>query len=354
MLIPDVLMLLPLSGQDIPFLTLLGLGAAVGVLGGFFGVGGGWIVTPALNILGVPMPSAVGTGLGYIFGMSLVSAWKHRRRGNVEMRLGLAIGLSMMLGIQLGKRVMEALDSAGNADPVVRWAYVFFLVGLGVFMLYESLSPAGESRDRGDGQSGRALLQRHPLGPTLYLPVSDLRVGLVPLLVVGVFAGTLTGILGVGGGFLLMPIIIYLIGVPTQIAVGTSLLCVLVSSPFAVLSYSGVLPAVGDWWASDVGTGFPALLRQYGRVEFAAAGVMVLGAFAGSPLGVAAGQIVQGRRLRLLYACMIILGGVSVLCKQFGLDRASLVIIFGAAGGMCGLILLLAFFPLRRARRPDS
>ena len=333
-------MTLQLAGEtvvlSIPLLFLVG--AVVGILGGFFGVGGGWIVTPVLNILGLPMTHAVGTGFAYIFGMSGVSAWKHRGHGNLEYRLGLIIGLSMIVGVKLGKMTMMALASGGNADVVVRWIYVVFLLGLGTFMLYETLRSAGreqasevDSEDAtgtatpGDNERP-ALCQRLNLGPHIRLPKTGIRVSLPPLIVIGLFAGYMSGIMGVGGGFLLMPIMVYLVGVPTTVAVGTSLVCILLASPFGLFEY----------W-------------REGFVAFPAAGAMVVGAVVGAPLGVWASKLLHGRWLRLMYAVMIILGGVSVVLKQVstmssvpGLDLASRIVILGAAGGMGVMILLMA------------
>lgn len=307
---------------------LLLLGAVVGILGGFFGVGGGWIVTPVLNILGLPMTHAVGTGFAYIFGMSGVSAWKHRGHGRLEYRLGVIVGLTMIAGVKFGKTTMMALASSGNADVVVRWIYVVFLVGLGGYMLHESLNAddLDEHQDGGERKGRVPLCQRLRLPPHVRMPKSGISVSLPPLMVIGFFAGYMSGIMGVGGGFLLMPIMVYLVGIPTTMAVGTSLLCILLASPFGLFEYA-----------------------REDFVVFAVAGIMVLGAVAGAPLGVWASKHLHGRWLRFMYAVMIVLGGVSVVFKQFAgmfsspvFDIASRVVIFGAAGGMALMILVMA------------
>ncbi len=353
---------LSLSGCHMSVLLLVGLGAAVGLLGGFFGVGGGWIVTPALNVFGMPMPYAVATGLGYVFGMTCVSGWQHRKQGHMEGRLGLALGLSMIAGIRVGKQVMTALERLGRADPVVRTIYIVFLVGLGSLMLVDyvrsSRSAALSDEDEGVDRR-RGWLRGIETRPLVHLPRSGITVSLWPLVGIGLGVGFLSGILGVGGGFVLMPIMVYVVGVPTGIAVGTSLLCLLIASPFAVLAYSGV----GVFMAESVREmGLGAFLltgadprslaeavQRYGRVEFRASGLMIVGALIGSPIGVFAGNILQGRMLRLLYALMIIAGGIAVALKQFGAETLSRSLILFLAVGMCAVILLLTALRSRRS-----
>jgi len=346
---------LALSNCHMSVLLLVGLGAAVGLLGGFFGVGGGWIVTPALNVFGMPIPYAVATGLGYVFGMTCVSGWQHRKHGNMEGRLGIVLGVSMIVGIRFGKTAMTALERTGRADPVVRVLYVVFLVGLGSLMLLDCFrtahsektdSPGNEVSDQRPGWLGGIHA-----APELYLPRSRITVSIWPLIGIGLGVGFLSGILGVGGGFVLMPIMVYVVGVPTVIAVGTSLLCLLVASPFAVLSYSGVGTFIVDsvhrmGLSSFLLTGadpkqLVAAVHQYGRVEFAASGLMIVGALVGAPIGVFAGHILHGRVLRLLYALMIVAGGVAVAMKQLGAESISRGLILFLACGMCAVILLL-------------
>lgn len=316
---------------EISIFALFALGAVVGVLGGFFGVGGGWIITPALNILGMPMPFAVGTGLAYIMGMSSVSAWRHRRRGHLRVKLGLAIGAAMFLGIKIGEQFVTILDRRGQADSVIRALYIVLLLGLGIYMLVHTCKacagndPADGGESNGDDSCHDAPLRRWTLKPLIELGQPGAAISLWPVLGIGLATGVLTGVLGVGGGFILMPIMIYLIGLSTIAAVGTSLLCILLASPFGVLVYA-----------------------LAGRVEFAAAGLMVVGALLGAPIGVMASHKVHGSKLRVLYALMIIFGGLSVLLKELDeafpqrhFGTASVSVIFTAAGGMALLIIVL-------------
>jgi len=332
------------GAAEISVLLLFGLGAVVGLLGGFFGVGGGWIVTPALNVFGMPMPFAVGTGFGYMTGMSSISAWKHRKRGKTEPRLALVIGLAMIGGVQLGEKAMMALDAHGDADPVVRIIYIVSLSLLGIYMFIDALRDPRVRKPTEDqplSAHREAPLQKFLLPPVIHLPNSDIRVSIWPLLVIGLLVGFLSGILGVGGGFVLMPVMVYLIGVRTIGAVGTSLMCLVLASPFGLLAY-----ALEGW------------------VEFLAAGVMIAGAAVGAPIGVRASHSVTGPRVRLLYAVMIVLGGASVLLKELGsrlgapgFDMASRVLILSAAGSMALVVVALMLVATAKAKEtpePDA
>jgi uncharacterized membrane protein YfcA len=128
---------LPIAHQEFNIILLLAIGFCVGVLGGFFGVGGAWIVTPALNIFGFPMPYAIGTDLAHIFGKSIVSTKKHHKMGNVDWKLGIISNIGTVAGVETGAQLVMALERIGVVDVTVRWTYIVLLLGLGVFMLYD-------------------------------------------------------------------------------------------------------------------------------------------------------------------------------------------------------------------------
>src|SRR3990172_5307813 len=128
---------LPIAQITFSIPLLLGLGFCVGVLGGFFGVGGAWIVTPALNIFGFNMSFAIGTDLAHIFGKSIIATKKHSKMGNVDFRLGLISIIGSVVGVELGAQSVMALEKIGNVGPVVRWVYMGLLFGLGIYMTYD-------------------------------------------------------------------------------------------------------------------------------------------------------------------------------------------------------------------------
>ena len=131
---------LPIAEMQFNALILVAIGFSVGVLGGFFGVGGAWVVTPALNIFGFPMAYAIGTDLAHIFGKSIVATAKHRKMGNVDMKLGLMSIVGSVIGVEIGAQNVMWLTRLGIAGPVVRYLYMVLLFGLGIYMLYDYLT----------------------------------------------------------------------------------------------------------------------------------------------------------------------------------------------------------------------
>ena len=129
---------LPLSAPELNALLVL-LGLCVGVLGCFFGVGGGWMMTPTLNILGFSMPIAIGTGIAYITGMSVTAVFHRRKLGNVDLRLGITVATAMVVGVELGKRTVGFLENRGMADIGIRWTYLFLLTVVAGFMYWDYL-----------------------------------------------------------------------------------------------------------------------------------------------------------------------------------------------------------------------
>src|SRR4030066_131164 len=131
---------LPIAEMQFNAPILVAIGFSVGVLGGFFGVGGAWVVTPALNIFGFPMAYAIGTDLAHIFGKSIVATAKHRKMGNVDMKLGLMSIVGSVIGVEIGAQNVMWLTKLGIAGPVVRYLYMFLLFGLGIYMLYDYMT----------------------------------------------------------------------------------------------------------------------------------------------------------------------------------------------------------------------
>ena len=337
---------LPISGIEFNVLVLVSIGFCVGTLGGFFGVGGAWIVTPALNIFGFNMPFAIGTDLAHIFGKSIIATRKHSKLGNVDWRLGAFSIFGSIIGIEVGKQFVLLLEQVGDVGSVIRWTYMAFLFGLGIFMLYDYYTAVRRNKDQQEvtaseepveAVSSVALkIRQLKIPPMISLPTSGIT-GISFWVVFALFltTGFLSGFMGVGGGFILLPALIYLLGCATTVAVGTSLLSVCFMSGYGCFTYS-----------------------LSGRTELLAAMVMLIGAAIGAQLGVLATKYVRGYGIRLLFAVMIILAGVSVTLKQlhgflqadvFGTAAAWLVMV--AAGSMTLLIfarLLLGFTKQKR------
>ncbi len=315
---------LPIAGLHFNVLLLLLIGFTVGVCGGFFGIGGAWIVTPALNIFGFPMPYAIGTDLAHMGGKSIVSTIRHGKFGNVDMRLGVSMILGTTVGMELGAQLVMLLERAGLAESVIRKAYIVFLALIGSYVLYDYISFTRHSRaGAGTAQAPRkeslaTRLQRVNLPPMIHFRASGIRCSLWLPVLVGLTTGVVASVLGVGGGFIRMPALIYLVGRPTAVAVGTNLFEVMVTGAYGAATYA-----------------------VKGRVELIAAMWMLLGAAVGAQLGTVAVKYVRGYFIRLLFAITIFVACASVILKQLALQLASSITILAAGIGISAVIIAL-------------
>jgi hypothetical protein len=314
---------LPIAERDFNALILVAIGFSVGVLGGFFGVGGAWVVTPALNIFGFPMAYAIGTDLAHIFGKSIVATAKHRKMGNVDMKLGIVSIVGSVIGVEIGAQNIMWLTKLGLAGPIVRYTYMALLFGLGIYMLYDYMTKdkraAAQAAKMAAARAGAAPPARKAwnLPPMMNFPASGITISFWTVTGVFLFTGWLSGFLGVGGGFIRMPALIYLIGCPTAIAVGTDLFSVLFSGAYGCFTY-GVK----------------------GAVDIVAAIAMLIGASIGAQIGVTAVKYVRGYGIRLLFAIMILMAGLSVLLKQMQVPVFDKVVVMAGALGMCVVIII--------------
>ncbi len=215
---------LPIAEMSMNALMLLGLGGAVGFLSGMFGVGGGFLMTPLLIFIGVPPAVAVGTEANQVVAASVSGALAHWRRGNVDFKMGLVLLTGGLIGSTLGVELFTFLRALGHIDLVISLAYVTFLSVVGALMVIES---ALAWLRRYGGRSSRRKLHRHTWMHGLPFKMrfrrSKLYISALLPLSVGIFAGVLSAIMGVGGGFVMVPAMIYLLGMPTSVVVGTSL-----------------------------------------------------------------------------------------------------------------------------------
>lgn len=288
---------LPIAGVEIMAWQLVLLGLTVGVIGGFFGIGGAFMVTPALNVFGFPMAYAIGTDMAHIAGKSIVATAKHRKLGNVDMKLGLIMVLFTAIGIELGASLIMWLERIGRVGPIVRVVYMVLLFGLGTYMLYEyyKLTRGAAGRKAEDGHISALAKKLHSINlpPMIRLKASGLTISLWIIGGVATFTGFIAGFLGVGGGFIRMPALMYVIGCPTTVAVGTDLFEVMISGAYGAFTYA-----------------------MKSRVELVAAVVMLLGAAVGAQFGTLATKYVKGLTIRLYFAVTMLLAGVSVVFKH--------------------------------------
>jgi uncharacterized membrane protein YfcA len=314
---------LPVAGIEFNVLLLLLIGFTVGVCGGFFGIGGAWIVTPALNIFGFPMPYAIGTDLAHIGGKSIVSTIRHGTFGNVDIKLGDSMIVGTSVGMELGASLVMYLERIGLAESIIRQAYVAFLLLVGGYVLYDYVSHV--RREKKASVSGKPVvakatiahkLQRLHIPPMVHFTASGITCSLWLPVLVGLTTGIVAAVLGVGGGFIRMPALIYLVGCPTLVAVGTDLFEVMVTGAYGAFTY-GIK----------------------GRVELVAAIWMLVGAAIGAQMGTVAVKYVRGYSIRLLFAVTIFVACASVLLKQLEMQLASSILIL-AAGIAISLVIL--------------
>ncbi|MEE8515719.1 MAG: sulfite exporter TauE/SafE family protein [Alphaproteobacteria bacterium] len=214
---------LPIAEMSVSVFLLLGLGGAVGFLSGLFGVGGGFLMTPLLIFIGVPPAVAVATEANQIVAASVSGVVAHWRRGNVDFRMGAVLLAGGLAGSGFGVWLYSLLRGIGQLDLVIALAYVVFLGIIGTLMLVESVRTTLRLRH---GAGGRKLHQHiwlHGLPFKLRFRKSKLYISALLPLGVGFFVGILSAIMGVGGGFVMVPAMIYLLGMPTIVVVGTSL-----------------------------------------------------------------------------------------------------------------------------------
>ncbi len=215
---------LPIAEMSMNALLLLGLGGGVGFLSGMFGVGGGFLMTPLLILIGVPPAVAVATEANQVVAASVSGALAHWRRGNVDIKMGLVVLVGGIIGSTLGVELFTFLRGLGQIDLVISLSYVTFLSIIGGLMVVESVRALLR---RFRGTSARRKLHRHTWMHGLPLKMrfrrSKLYISALLPFSVGIFVGILSAIMGVGGGFVMVPAMIYLLGMPTSVVVGTSL-----------------------------------------------------------------------------------------------------------------------------------
>ncbi len=285
---------LPIAEISVNIFLVLGLGAGVGMLSGIFGVGGGFLMTPLLIFLGISPPVAVGTEANQILASSVSGVIAHWRRGNVDFKMGLVLLAGGLIGSTFGVWLFKELRDLGQIDLVIKLSYVIFLGIIGFLMLVESLRALQRSRSPGDAR--RKLHQHnwlHGLPFKMRFRKSKLYISAMLPLLIGIFVGILSAIMGVGGGFIMVPAMIYLLGMPTNVVVGPSLFQIIFVTANATF-----------WQAS---------LNQ--TVDVILAFLLLLGAVIGAQVGTTVGSKLKGEQLRGLLALIVI-----AVCVKIGAD----------------------------------
>ncbi|MAT96931.1 MAG: hypothetical protein CL608_07295 [Anaerolineaceae bacterium] len=293
----------PITGVTINPFFLIGIGFLVGLLGGFFGVGGGFLAGPLMFWSGVPMNFVIGTDLAHMTGKSIVAAKRHRTLGHVDIKLGALMVVGTIIGVEIGANIIEALEDAGNIDQVIGITYIVILTIISIFTAWESIKAMRMIRTEKMAVKevlAFANISRRVhtirIWPMISLPGSGIaEVSLWVVLGVGLITGVLAGALGVGGGFIRMPMLIYLLGVPTHVAVGTDLFEIVFSAGYGTLTHA-----------------------LKGNVDVLMALVMHTGAAIGAQIGAMATRYFAGPRIRLFFSILPLIGALLVIIRLLG------------------------------------
>ncbi len=285
-------MFFPISNSHISPIYLAIVGFLVGILGGFFGVGGSFIAGPALRVMGVDWNFAVGTDLAQIVGTSVVAAKRHRALGNVDLRLGLIMALVTIGGAEAGAQLIQALKRAGNVNLVVSIVSIAVYMCISTFMIWESRKTLAQNKkkDRSAFQHVTRSIQRLNFPPMIKLPVSGVTISLWIILLVAFVGGLFSGFLGGGAGYIRMPSMVYVLGIPTHLAVGTDLFEIIISASYGTVSHA-----------------------IKGNVDILIALVMNTGAAIGAQIGAISTQYVAGPKIRLAFVPLPLIGAAIVI-----------------------------------------
>ena len=329
---------------EVSIILLVVLSLTSGVISGFVGVGGGFIMTPALIILGFPAQYAVGTGMIWVMGNSIIGTLRHRRLGNVDFKLGCVMIIFMMSGVELGIRALNTAIIAGVAETSVLIVTICVLILVGGSIFLESsrtkarMDKMIKENNKTEQSSGlsfiTSILSRIHISPILNFPKANVRVSLWVLMIIGITAGVLAGFIGVGGGFIIVPSLVYIFGVPSFIAVGTSLFQIIFPAAFGAARYT-----------------------IDGNVVIFAAFIMIIGSSAGIYFGSLLTRYLRDISMRYTLAITILIAVMGSIIKVITItgsgeaDWLKLAMTVITYGGLVLLVLLLTGLFVAAIRR---
>ena len=281
---------LPIAELSVNIFIILGMGAAVGFLSGMFGVGGGFLITPLLIFYNIPPVVAVATGANQVVASSISGAITHFRRGTLDMKLGTVLLGGGLAGATVGIWIFSWLRSIGQLDLFISLLYVVFLSTIGGLMLWESVRAL-----RRAARNEKVTLKRpgqhswvHRLPMKMRFKKSKIYLSIIPIIALGFSIGILTSVMGVGGGFIMVPAMIYLLRIPTNVVVGTSLFQIIF-----VTAYTTIVQAATNY-----------------SVDIVLAFILMVAGVIGAQYGVRVGQKLRGEQLRALLALLVLAVGI--------------------------------------------
>jgi uncharacterized protein len=297
---------LPIAGMSVNAFVIILLGGAVGMLSGMFGVGGGFLTTPLLIFYGIPPTVAAASASTQVTGASVSGVFAHLRRDGVDFRMGSVLVVGGLFGTLFGAGMFELLQQWGQIDTVINILYVLMLGGIGSLMAWESLTAVGATR-RGEQLPARKR-RHHPLVASLpgrwRFYKSGLYISPLAPLILGFVTGILTMLLGVGGGFIMVPAMIYLLRVPTNVVIGTSLFQIIF-----VTAYTTIIQATANQ-----------------TVDIVLAVLLMVGGVIGAQYGASAGQRLRGEQLRALLALLVLSVGLRLAFSLFATPDSLFII----------------------------
>ncbi len=275
---------LPIAEVSVNAFLLLGLGGIVGILSGMFGVGGGFLMTPLLFFIGIPPAVAVATEANQIVASSFSGVLAHVKRKTVDFKMGTVLLIGGLIGAALGVQLFNILKAQGQVDLLVKLSYVIFLGIIGGLMFFESLRAIRRSKKTGAAPKRKKHNWIHNLPFKMKFRTSGLYISVIPPAIVGVAVGVLAAIMGVGGGFIMVPAMIYLLGMPTKVVIGTSLFQIIFVTAFTTLLHAT--------------TNF--------TVDMPLAVLLLIGGVVGAQIGTRIGVKLKAEQLRILLAIMVL------------------------------------------------
>lgn len=300
---------LPIAEVSVNAFLLLGLGGLVGILSGMFGVGGGFLMTPLLFFIGIPPAVAVATEAVQIVASSFSGVLAHLRRKSVDLKMGTVLLIGGLIGAAVGVVLFNYLKSLGQVDLLVKLCYVVFLGIIGGLMFIESWRAIRRSKKVGAPPVRRKHGLVHALPFKMKFRVSGLYISVIPPLIIGLCVGILAAIMGVGGGFIMVPAMIYLLGMPTKVVIGTSLFQIIFVTAFTTMLHAT--------------TNF--------TVDIVLAVLLLVGGVIGAQIGTRIGVKMKAEQLRILLAMMVL-----IVCGKLATDlllTPSELYSLGTAGG---------------------
>ncbi|ACS54548.1 MULTISPECIES: sulfite exporter TauE/SafE family protein [Rhizobium] len=281
---------LPIAELSVNIFIILGMGAAVGFLSGMFGVGGGFLITPLLIFYNIPPVVAVATGANQVVASSISGAITHFRRGSLDVKLGTVLLVGGLTGATVGIWIFSLLRAIGQLDLIISLMYVVFLGTVGGLMLLESIN-AMRRAARNEPPAPRKPGHQHwvhKLPLKVRFKKSKIYLSVIPIVALGFAIGILTSIMGVGGGFIMVPAMIYLLRIPTNVVVGTSLFQIIF-----VTAYTTIVQAATNF-----------------SVDIVLAFILMVAGVIGAQYGVRVGQKLRGEQLRALLGLLVLAVGV--------------------------------------------